>query len=147
MADEPINLLGYWMSLSLVFKTFIIYFCFVIIHTLYVSLRALLLLRTENKSEGTGDSFSRFGHLGLLEKRIANLRQIHLFTFYLFGLCISMQFPNAFTTLDSSKSFHFSAITGQMTLLFYWSSGIFFAFLLLHALQWFVSERLQQLRQ
>ena len=104
---QHMKLIGSWAALSLFFKTFIVFFCFVSIYTLSVSLRVPLSLRAARKQAGSGGSLQAFTQFDSLQKRMANLRQIQGFALYLFGLCLSMQVPNAFKTLDSSKSFPF----------------------------------------
>lgn len=133
-----------WLALSFINKTFLLFFGAVFVYTLYFTLYALLFLRSLKKQRASENATSSTsGRFGFLRKRAANLGQLHLFTLYLFGVCISMQFPNAFKTLANSNVVPTSAITRQLTFLFYYDATIFLALLILHTLQWLVSARVE----
>jgi len=126
-----------WLSLSLINKAFVLFFCAVSIYTISSTVRALLSVRSLKKRrerESTGST-----HFHLLRKRIANLRQLHLFTLYLFGFCISIQVPDALRTLGNSNAFAIPTIMRHLTFLSYFDATIFLILMLLHSLQWLLS--------
>jgi len=141
MSITGLDLRSVWLSLSPINKTFLLFFGAVSVHTLSFSARALLFLRSLKKQPANENASSTHPRLNIHCKRVANLRQLHLFTLYLFGFCISIQVPNAFITLGNSNALAVSTIMRQLTFLFYCDATIFLAFLLLHTLQWLVSAR------
>jgi hypothetical protein len=61
--------------------------------------------------------------------------QLHLFTLYLFGFCITINIPNAFVTLGLYKTGPIGQSFHGLTFLFYFGAPIFLGFPLLHSLQ------------
>jgi hypothetical protein len=53
-----------------------------------------------------------------------------------------MQVPSIFHTIDHSKEYPLNATIRGLTFLFYFDAIVFLGFLLLHAVQWIVSARL-----
>jgi hypothetical protein len=143
MTISGIELSSIWLNLSPINKVFVLFFCAVSVYTLSLSLQALLFLRPLNKQPANENASSTRSQLDALCNRVAHLRQLHLFTLYLFGFCILIQIPNAFISLGNSNTLAVSSIVGQLTFLFKWDATIFMAFLLLHSLQWLVSARIR----
>jgi hypothetical protein len=141
MPMEYLDLRSVWFAFSFVNKAFLLFFCAVSVYTLSLSLRGLLLLHTFKRARATDNAGSAIAQVGVLRKRMVNLRQLHLFTLYLLGFCISIQVPNAFITLGSSKNLEVSTILRNLTFLFYYDALVFLAFLVLHTIQWLVSRR------
>lgn len=130
-----------WSPFSISTKIFLLFFSAVFVYTASVSLHALLLLRSLKDKPASGTSSDGPQRLGVLRKRAANLRQLHMFSFYLFGISASLQLPNAFLTLENSNTLPLSTIVRQLTFLFHTYAAIFLAFLVLHAFQWLVFAR------
>jgi hypothetical protein len=142
ISTANLDLASVWASLSVINKSFVLFFCGVSLYTFSISLHALIVLysaRRQSSKEITSD----FGlPIGILLHRFANLRQLHLFALYLFGFCIAIQVPSAFHTIDNSIEYPLRAITAGLTFLFYFDALVFLGFLLLHTMQWIVSARL-----
>jgi hypothetical protein len=134
---------GVWWSLSPSNRLFLLFFSGVSLHTLWVSFRVVLGLRALKRERAS--SVANVSNLGLnnLRKRLANLRQLHLFTLYLLLLCIVVNLPGAFSTLGDSKSYLFRQIFENLGFLFYYYTPIFLVFVLLHSVQWSVSARVE----
>ncbi len=79
-----------------------------------------------------------------MNKSARNLRQLHLLTLYLFGFCIAAQIPDIFYSVNDSYDLH--GVRG-LIFLFRCNATVFFAFALLHIVQWAVSAKLQAIRK
>jgi hypothetical protein len=119
-----------------------LFFCGVSIYTLSLSLYVLFQLHFLKKQPANENASSAQPSLGILNRRLVNLRQLHLFTLYLFGFCITFNIPNAFVTLGLYKTLPVGQYIQSLTFLFYFDAPIFLGFLLLHSLQWAVSVHL-----
>ena len=144
---EPMSLISLdpravWMSLSLINKSFFLFFCGVSLYTFSISLHTLIVLHSAKLQSSTGMTSDDGSSLGILLHRFTNLRQLHVFTLYLFGFCIAMQVPSVFHTLGTSKDYPLHVIIAGLTELFYCDAAVFLGFLLLHTTQWIVSARL-----
>jgi hypothetical protein len=137
-----LDLRSVWVPLSLSNRLFFLLFCGVSIYTLFLSLYVLFQLHSLKKQAAKENAISAQPSLGTLSRRLANLRQLHLFTLYLFGFCIMFNIPNAFVTLGLSKTWPVAQYIQGLTFLFYFDAPIFLGFLLIHSLQWAVSARL-----
>ena len=140
ITDVDFRLVWQWLSVSN--RLFFLYFCGVSVYTLYLSAYVFFRLHSLNKNPARENAFSSRSPLGKLNRRLANLRQLHLFTLYLFGFFISLSIPRAFTTFGDSKTVPFGQFIQGLTSLFYFGTPIFFALVLLHSLQWLTSARL-----
>jgi hypothetical protein len=126
-----------WQVLSLSEKGFLLFLSAVFIYTVGATGHALLLLRSAkqrptNEHEGSVN-------LQFLFKRVENLKQLHLFTLYLFGFFAFVQLPDAFHTLGSSSSSPLGEITQTLRFMFDYDASIFLFLLFLHTLQWILS--------
>ena len=131
-----------WLELGAISRAFLLFFGAVCVYTLYVMLSALLTIRSlksQRTNQNTNDTKTR---IGLAGKRFANLRQLHLFTLYVFGLCIAIAIPDAFNTLGHSSIPPIVIIMRQLGVHFYFDRAILLGFLFIHILQWIVSSRL-----
>lgn len=132
-----------WATLSPSNRLFLLFFCGVFSYTLWVSLRVVMAIRDFTK-ETAGIVASVIGPcLNNLRKRLANLRQLHLFTLYLLWLCIVVNIPSAFTVFGDSKTFPLGQVLENIAFLFYYYAPVFLGFVLLHSLQWLVSARVE----
>jgi len=147
MTISSIEFRSVWLNLSPINKGFVLFFCAVSVYTFSLSLHALLLLRPLKKQPANETVSSTHPQLDGLCNRVANLRQLHLFTLYLFGFCILIQVPNAFLSLGNANTLAVSSIVGQLTFLLNCDATIFMAFLLLHTLQWLVSAHIRRVAQ
>jgi hypothetical protein len=142
MSITDLDCRAIWMSLSLINKSFVLFFCGVSLYTFSSSLHALIVLysaKRQSSKEITSDADSP---VGILLHRFMNLRQLHVFTLYLFGFCIAIQVPSVFHSIDNSIQYPLRAITAGLTDLFYCDAAVFLGFVLLHSAQWIVTARL-----
>jgi len=142
ISTADLDLASVGTSLSIINKSFVLFFCGVSLYTFSISLYALIVLhsaKTKSSTEITSDAGLP---LGILLHRFANLRQLHVFTLYLFGFCIAMQVPSVFHTIGSSRDYPLQTIIAGLTELFYCDATVFLGFLLIHTVQWIVSARL-----
>lgn len=140
MSIAQIDFRSIWWSLSLSNKLFLLCFCGVSIYTISLSVYAFLRLRCLRKQTANGKASSERS-LGILNRRLANLRQLHLFTLYLFGFCIMFNIPNAFVTLELTKTPPVGHYIQGVAFLCLVDAAIFLGFLLLHSVQWLVAAR------
>jgi len=119
-----------------------LYFCGVLVYTLSLCSYVLFHVRSLKGQLKTENAKAEGPSVDVLTRRLANLRQLHLFTLYLFGFCFTFNVPNAFVTLGRSKTLPVAQYIQGLTFLFYFDTPIFMGFLLLHSLQWAASVRL-----
>jgi hypothetical protein len=81
--------------------------------------------------------------LATLHARSANLHQLVIATFYLFGFIFFLTLPFAFMTLGASKVPGWMFIFENLGYHFAFAANVFFVFLVLHSVQWFVSARVR----
>jgi hypothetical protein len=122
---------------------FFLFFCAASIYTVFLCFLVLFHLdsfekRKPENANGVGFSPEIF------TRRLANLRQLHIFGLYLFGFCIVLNIPGAFHTTAMSKISPIAQYIEVLTLLFYFDAAIFLGFLLLHSLQWVASVRVER---
>src|SRR6266446_3992390 len=85
----------------------------------------------------------RLRSLATLHARSANLHQLVIATFYLFGFIFFLTLPFAFMTLGASKVPGWMFIFENLDYYFAFAANVFFVFLVLHSVQWFVSARVR----
>jgi len=129
-----------WLNLSLINRLFFLCFCGVSIYTLSVCLYVLFHLHSLKKQTANKNATAP-SLLVTVNRRLANLRQLHLFALYLFGFCIMVSIPSAFVTLGASKTVPVGSYIQGITFLFYFDAPFFLGFSLLHFLQWVASVR------
>jgi hypothetical protein len=115
-----------------------VYFCGVSIYTFFLCLYVVFQLRSMTKQDMHASLAVLL--LDVLKRRLMNLRQLHLFTLYLFGFCITFNIPGV-RALGASKAFPVGQYIQGLNFLFYCDAPIFLGFLLLHSLQWAASAR------
>src|ERR1700676_3391921 len=118
MSITDIDVRSVWLALSLSNKVFFLFFCCVSIYALSLSLYVLLQLYALKKQPANESICSAQSSLGILYRRLANLRQLHLFALYLFGFCIMVNIPSAFVTLGLSKTLPVASYIQGLTFLF-----------------------------
>jgi hypothetical protein len=82
---------------------------------------------------------SQSKEIAALHVRSANIRQLILATFYLFGIVFFFGLWSVRWTADDSRA----SILDGFFVHFAFAINAFFIFLVLHSVQWFVSGRLQ----
>jgi len=142
MLSPGLDLSSIWVSLSIINKAFFVFFSGVAFYTFSLSLYALFALYSAKRQSSKEITSNAGSSPGILLHRFTNLRQLQVFTLYLFGFCIAMQVPSVFHTIDHSKEYPLNAIIRGLTFLFYFDAVVFLGFLLLHTVQWIVSARL-----
>ncbi len=119
-----------------------LFLCIVGVYTLYSCSRIVFRLRSlKNKHTGE-ESRSTQRSLFVLQQRATDLRQLHLFTFFLFALCFLLQVPTAFSILVHSNRPLLSIIFDNLAIYIAYAADVFFVLLVLHSAQWFVSIRI-----
>jgi hypothetical protein len=126
-------------SLSPFAKFFLLLLVLVAIYTVYFTSFALLRLRSLRAVQ---DGQSLRKSLALLEHRSGNLRQMIVAMAYFFGLTFFLQLQNAFWTPDNNRPVGLM-ILENFRVYFHFAAQVFFAFLILHSIQWFVSSRIR----
>ena len=126
-------------NLSTLALLFCLILVLVVIYTLFSA--TLIVMRLRSLRTIQNDNFLRKS-LVLLHHRSANLRQIIVAVFYLFGLTFFLQIQSAYWTPENGRP------VGPMILenfrgYFRFGTVIFLVFLLLHLVQWFVSCRIR----
>ena len=140
-AFMDLDLRSVWLWLSLSNKAFLLFFTGVSICSLSLSLYVFLLLRSLKKKPTSENASLKRSPLGVLQKRLSNLRQLHLFTLYLCWFCLAINVPRAFETFGDFRTIPIGLILRQLAFLFYSYAPICLGFLVLHTAQWIVSAR------
>ena len=130
-----------WMSLSGSERLFVLFLCGVAVYTVYLSSFALIRIRNFKKETAGVEAAVGSSALENLRDRLRNLRQLHLFTFYLVWLVGLVNLPRAFNILGTYKTIPYGVILGQLNDFFYLYPPVVFSLLLLHCIQWFASAR------
>jgi hypothetical protein len=132
------DLRSVWTLLPPLNKLFALFFFGVSLYTLALSAEALRAIHSFRKGETEPTKMVTLLH------RFSNLRQLHLLTLYVFGFCIAMQIPSVFYTVNDS--YEHQGVRG-LVFLFRFDATVFFAFALLHIVQWVVSAKLHAIRK
>jgi hypothetical protein len=130
-----------WLSPSQ--RVFLLFFSGVSIYSLSLSLYVFLLLRSLKKKPASESASLTRSPVGILQKRLLNLRQLHLFTLYLCWFCVAINFPRVFDVLGDYKTIPIVPILRNVVFLFYSYTPICLGFLVLHTVQWIVSARVE----
>jgi len=134
------DLWSVWRSLSIINQGFVLLFCAGSIYSLSLSVYVLFVLRGLTKRV-TGTGAEKTARC-VFRKRLWNLRQLHLTGLYLLGFCIMLQIPDVFRTVTISYDFPPMTVYRTLSFLCYFDATVFLAFLLVHGVQWFVSNQL-----
>jgi hypothetical protein len=111
----------------------------VVIYTLFSATLIVLRLRSLGTIQNDNSLRKAFA---LLNHRSANLRQIIVAVFYLFGLTFFLQIQNAFWTAENGRSIALMVLE-NFRADFRFATVIFLVFLLIHSVQWFVSFQIR----
>jgi hypothetical protein len=138
-AITDLDLRSVWLSLSLSNKIFCLYFCGVSIYTVSLCLHVFVHLHSFKKQPANENTDTARSSTDALTRRLANLRQLHLLTLYLFGFCIMANIPNAFVINGLYKTWPIGQFIQGLTFLLSLDVPIFLGFVFLHSLQWVTS--------
>jgi hypothetical protein len=125
-------------SLSIFSRVFLLFLVLVGAYTLYFVLVVLVRLHFWRTAQND-NSFRKA--LAVLNHRSANLRQIIVSMFFLFGLTFFLEIQNAFWTADNNRPVG-PMILENFRAYFRYGAAIFLVFLVLHSVQWFISGRI-----
>ena len=139
-STTALDLLSVWESLSIINQGFVLLFCAGAIYSLSLSVYVLFVLRGLKKHV-MGTESEKTARCAL-RKRLWNLRQLHLSGLYFLGFCIMFQIPGVFHTVAISYDLPPMTVYRTLSFLCYFDATVFLVFLLIHAVQWFVSTRL-----
>ena len=132
-----------WTSLSTSNRLFCVIFGAVLIYTLYVTVEVMIFLRQFRNRPIDTQETALLGSIGVFRNRLANIRQMHLFTFYLFSICILINLPDVFWTTGTSKTFPIGSILMGVAWVMYYDAVVILGLLLLHTIQWIASAILE----
>jgi hypothetical protein len=128
-----------WYSLSHFTWIFSLLLGVVGVYTVYFA--SVVLVRLRSLRMVQNEHFVREA-LALFKDRSANLRQVILAMAYLFGFTFFWQLQSAFYTPDNNRPVG-PMVFYNMSINFSFAAAVFLAFLVLHAVQWFVSGRIR----
>lgn len=146
MDNHPYTLWSLWPELSLLYRLFVLILAAVSAYMLFSATIIIKRLRAfpSPHKEILG---SIQPNLVSLHDRCANLRQILVATFYLFGFLFFIGLQNAPITLGDGHSFLMVQVLGSFVFHFVFAANVFLILLVLHVLQWTISMRLQAVTQ
>ena len=117
-------------------RLFLLILAIVAIYLLFSATAILARLRSIMSPSQSKD-------VAALHARSANLRQVILATFYLFGTVFFFGLRSALWTPDSNSTSVGMLILENFFVHFAFAANAFFIFLVLHSVQWFVSGRVR----
>jgi hypothetical protein len=127
----------FWRALPTVARLFVVFLCPASIYVLVALTRVLLRLHTLRRFPLSKSA------LVDLQNRLANLRQLVLFTFFLFGINFAMQLVDAYILNGVYSLPPYVVIVEEFRYRIEYAADVLFVLLVLHSLQWFVSARVQ----
>jgi len=126
-------------NLSTLQLLFCLILALVFVYTVFLA--TVILARLRSLRTVQNDNSSRKS-LSLLNHRSANLRQMIVAVFYLFGLMSFLQLQIAFWTPESGRPAAIIVLE-YFREYFRFSAVVFLVFLSIHLVQWFVSYRIR----
>ena len=134
-----IDLRSAWTALPLVGKLFFLFLAAVTAKSVYTSARVLIATRTLSRGNARSlrpYSVPKLGHT------LSFLRQLHMFTFFVFGFCISLMALDGYGSVVCSNLTGAAYVLDHFRYCLVWSACVSCALLGLHCLQWLASARL-----
>jgi len=132
---ESLDPRHFWPQLPTLARLYRFFLCVVSIYVLLSLVHNLVRIRSLWRLPPTATSQDVLQTpLSILQGRLANLRQLLLFMFYLFALCFLLQIPAAFVVFGDSRSFPLTVILTQLATHIEYAADVCFLFLLLHSL-------------
>jgi hypothetical protein len=139
MVNPSYALWSIWTELPTTARMFVPILAVVAIYSLFSAIAILVRLRSIVNPSQSKDTAALQRSVAALHARSANVRQLILATFYLFGTVFFFGLWSARWTADHSRA----SILDGFYVYFAFAVNAFFIFLALHSVQWFVSGRLQ----
>jgi hypothetical protein len=134
-----------WRKLPELARIYAVLLSVVSIYTVYTALTVLLRLRSLTKQHHSAEiTFLRCA-AEKLHARCANIRQILVATFYLFGLIFFLILPLATRIADESRTPVGILILNNLLIYSAFAVNVFAVFTGLHFLQWFVTAQVHAL--
>jgi hypothetical protein len=133
----------FWPELGWAYELFFIILSLIGIYSAFVNSVVLFRLRSIADQERE-DSPSVRRSLTALSARLANMRQLLLFAFYLIAWLLFLSFPDAGNTVGDGRHMNAAVLWFGLFLHFAMAANVFFLLLVLHLLQWFVSSRVNE---
>jgi hypothetical protein len=127
-----------WENLPLTSNLYLVYICVLVVFTVFLDMRIWRRLKQFKKSPDNKSIETLSG----LQSRMTSLRQLHVFSFLMFGICVTDQFFSSVRAVTRA-SWCLVDTTNAFDPLAWFAYLVFVQFLAIHALQWFVSSRLQ----
>jgi hypothetical protein len=97
-------------------------------------------VRDIERSNGEGKA----SRIQRMHKSLENARRLLSFTAYLFGFCIFLQMATAFNLISTRSHLVAMSFADTLLLVSAFATDVFFVLLLLQALQWYASARLDR---
>jgi hypothetical protein len=139
MANPSYALWSIWTELPTTARLFVPILAVVAIYSLVSATAILVRLRSIMNPSQSKNVAALQRSVDALHARSANVRQLILATFYLFGIVFFFGLWSARWTADHSRA----SILDGLFVYFAFAVNAFFIFLVLHSVQWFVAGRLQ----
>jgi hypothetical protein len=139
MGHPSYALWSIWTELPTTARVFVPILAVVAIYSLFSATAILVRLRSTMNPSQPKNAAALQRSVAALHARSANVRQLILATFYLFGIVFFFGLWSARWAADHSRA----SILDGFFVYFAFAVNAFFIFLVLHSAQWFVSGRLQ----
>ena len=140
-SSPPFALWSIWRYLPFAQKLFLLILCVVGVYSLVSAIVVMARLRAMTIVAQKEDTPSIQRAMAALHKRCSNVRQLIRATFYLFGFVLFLGLQGAYFVLGLSSIPIVSIIIENFVLYFAFAANVFLVFLILHLVQWFVSDR------
>ena len=141
MPLQSYTLWSIWLYLPLLLKLFFLVLALVSFYTLFSAAVTMVRLRSLSDKRHVEDESSLHRSLATLDARSSNLRQLVGATFFLFGFVFFLKLPLIFVTPESRSISVGVLVFDNLQRFFAFAYNAFFVFLVLHCIQWFVSDR------
>ena len=136
-----------WREAPMLLRLFFSILALVSIYTLFSASAIVVRLRFLTNQRRVRETISLQRSLAALRIRAENMRQLVGATFYLFGFIFFLTLPWATITLDNSHTLLLTLMLRNFLIDFAFAANIFSVLVLLHAVQWFVSSRVNAYAQ
>jgi hypothetical protein len=140
-SNPPFALWSIWRYLPFAQKLFFLVLCVVGVYSLFSAIRVMAHLHAMTiLPQKEGISSTQRSMAGL-HKKCANVHQLIRATFYLFGFVLFLGLQGAYFTIGLSSVPVVAIIVENFVLYFAFAANAFLVFLILHLIEWFVSDR------
>jgi hypothetical protein len=142
MSNQPFPIWTIWRNLGFLEHLFFMALFMVSVYCLFAAVKILLRVRSTLRLNPDQDRASIQRSLGVSRKLLTNVQQTLGAAFYLFGCVLFMSLANIGNVNANSKIPIDYYILQNFLLRCAFAANAFFAFLVLHLIQWFVSRQL-----